>query len=184
MMEKNTPYLEIKSLGDDGVFEGYASVFAIKDFHNDVIPKGAFEKSLTAWHKMGQLPKLLWQHDHCAPIGKWLVIQEDDHGLFVRGQLLLDLQKGREAYTLLRAGCVDGLSIGFNVLRARKGQGVRLIQEIDLQEISLVTFAANERARVTAVKDRRHGLYERWLKRLIDLQGLLTGDLFSSKQLC
>ena len=101
------------------------------------------------------MPKLLWQHDFRHPIGLWHDIREDSHGLFVEGQLLLDLVQGREAYSLLKNGIVDGLSIGFVTVRARRGEGrdhVRILEEVNLQEVSLVTFAANPKAKVERVK--------------------------------
>jgi HK97 family phage major capsid protein len=100
------------------------------------------------------MPKLLWQHDQTRPIGIWHDIYEDDYGLFVKGQLLLDLQQAKEAYALLKAGVIDGLSIGFRPVKTRKSapNQDRYIDEVDLQEISLVTFAANKKAKVTAVK--------------------------------
>lgn len=146
--------LTIKSHQPDGFFCGYASVFHLKDQHGDIIIPHAFKKSLEQWRGKGTSPKLLWQHDQTQPIGVWHEIFEDEYGLFVKGQLLLELQQAREAYSLLKAGVIDGMSIGFRPVKTRrygKGQN-RYIEEIDLQEISLVTFAANQQAKVTAVK--------------------------------
>lgn len=154
MNQQYSAHLTIKSHQSDGFFCGYASVFQLKDFHGDIILPGAFKKSLEKWKAIGSMPKLLWQHDQTRPIGIWQEIYEDDYGLFVKGQLLLDLHQAKEAHALIKAGVIDGMSIGFRPVktqRAKAGQE-KYIEEIDLQEISLVTFAANQKAKVTAVK--------------------------------
>lgn len=158
-MKKIADYpLSLKTWDADGSFSGYASVFGIIDAQQEEVAPGAFHGSLKAWHEVGKMPKLLWQHDCRQPIGFWQEIREDDHGLFVKGQLLLDLVQGREAYSLIKNGIVDGLSIGFITVRSRRAEGprgksgVRILEEVNLQEISLVTFAANPRAKVERVK--------------------------------
>lgn len=146
--------LEVKSIEKSGFFKGYASVFNLKDDQQDVVKRGAFKVSLDRWAKGGEAPKMLWQHDPECPIGTWSVIREDDHGLYVEGKLLLDVQKGFEAYQLLKAGAIEGLSIGYKVvegIRDRKTQ-TRVLTCLDLVEISLVTFAANKKARVGSIK--------------------------------
>ena len=144
----------IKSHQPDGFFCGYASVFQVLDHHQEVIVSKAFKGSLQRWRSKGKLPKMLWQHDAKKPVGVWHEIYEDDHGLFVKGQLLLDLAAGREAYALLKAGIIDSLSIGFRPIKAKRDgkSQVRLLEEVDLMEISLVTFGANPEAKITAVK--------------------------------
>lgn len=144
----------IKSHQPDGFFCGYASVFQVLDHHQEVIVPKAFRGSLQRWSSKGKLPKMLWQHDAKKPVGVWQEIYEDDHGLFVKGQLLLDLAAGREAYALLKAGVIDSLSIGFRPVKAKRDgkSQVRLLEEVDLMEISLVTFGANPEAKITAVK--------------------------------
>lgn len=146
--------LHLKSYLEDGSFSGYASVFDVIDRQNEQVAQGAFAKSLQTWQQKGQLPKMLWQHDPKSPIGIWHEIREDPHGLYVAGQLLLDVQRGQEAYSLIRKGVIDSLSIGFTVVRARKNyiSKTRVLEEIDLHEISLVTFAANLQARITRCK--------------------------------
>lgn len=149
----DTP-LSVKSLEPDGTFSGYASVFGIVDSQGEEVAPGVFDASLKSWQQSGKMPKLLWQHDCRKPIGLWHEIREDNHGLFVKGQLLLDIEQGREAYTLLKNGIVDGLSIGFLTVRARKASAShkRVLEEVALHEISLVTFAANQHAKVDRVK--------------------------------
>ncbi len=140
------------SLGADGIFEGYASVFGIVDLGGDQVVPGAFAQSL-AQRGIGQV-RMLWQHDPASPIGTWLSIAEDWRGLKVKGRLNLAVARAREALALLREGAVDGLSIGFRVKTARKtaGGGVRRLLELDLWEISIVTFPMLPQARITAVK--------------------------------
>jgi HK97 family phage prohead protease len=135
-----------------GTFDGMASTFGNIDQVGDVIEPGAFKDSVADPRKI----KLLWQHDAQQPIGVWDQIRETDAGLYVQGSLMLDVQKGREAHALLKAGAVDALSIGFNVAKGgaeldRNGKGRRL-RKIDLWEISVVTFPANPKARIDRVK--------------------------------
>lgn len=172
-MQTHVHKLHVKNCDENGCFSGYASIFNIQDSQGDVVMKGAFQKSLKTWHQQNKWPKMLWQHDAGQPIGFWTDIYEDQHGLFVMGQLMLDLQKGREAYALLKTGVIDSLSIGFRLIKSGRRPGGRFIQEVDLQEISLVTFAANEQARVCDVKNAFGLGAERWLQRLLDLQRLL-----------
>jgi HK97 family phage prohead protease len=150
--------LSLKNCDADGSFSGYASVFGVTDSQGEEVASGAFDQSLKIWAESGKMPKLLWQHDYRQPIGLWRDIREDDHGLYVEGQLLLDLAQGREAYSLLKNGVVDGLSIGFVTVRSRRKEGrngntrVRVLEEVNLQEVSLVTFAANPKAKIERVK--------------------------------
>lgn len=147
--------LLLKNADENGYFSGYASIFNVVDRHHDIVAKGAFHKSLALMKEKSTLPKMLWQHESSKPIGIWHDLFEDDHGLFVKGQLILDIQAAQEAYALLRAGVVDSLSIGFRLVKAHKDPTTkaRILDEIELHEISLVTFAANQQARITNVKD-------------------------------
>ena len=129
---------------------GYASIFGIADHNGDIVEPGAFAASLKRLANEGRSVKLLWQHDPTKPIGIWSEIAEDHTGLSVRGRLLTDLVQGAEAATLLAAGAIDGLSIGYRTVRAEKsGAGRRLI-ELDLWEVSLVTFPMLPSARASA----------------------------------
>ncbi len=146
---------QLKAAPDaEGRFEGFAAVFDNTDSFDEVIAPGAFDASLAAYRRQGRMPALLWQHDARAPIGVWESLSETDAGLLARGRLLLDVHLGREAHVLLQAGALDGLSIGFRTLQSTLDDvtGVRTLTEIELFEISLVTFPANAHARVTAVK--------------------------------
>ena len=140
--------LELKTTGDGGYFEGYAAVFGNVDRDGDVVMKGAFQQSLKI-----RTPVLLWQHSAKDPIGRFDVVREDDKGLFVRGRLTMT-GRGLEAYELMKMGALTGLSIGFVTREARRDPvtGVRTITRADLMEVSLVTFPANELARVETVK--------------------------------
>jgi len=147
---KNVSLSLKKEPDEDGMFEGYASVFGIIDQGMDVVERGAFRKSLGS----GRRVKMLWQHDMAQPIGVFDYIEEDDRGLFVKGRLLKDVQKGREAMALMRAGAIDSMSIGYRTVEAvAEGDGrVRKLMEVDLFEISLVTFPMLPDAKVTSVK--------------------------------
>ena len=143
--------------GDDemkGVFTGYGSIFGNKDLGNDIVVEGAFAKSLSKRGAKGV--KLLYQHRADEPIGVFDEITEDRRGLKVKGRLAMGTQRGREVYELMKMGALDGLSIGFRV--DSKGYDYdergkrRLLKEVDLMEISAVTFPMNPRARVAQVK--------------------------------
>ncbi|MFZ5610185.1 MAG: HK97 family phage prohead protease [Pseudomonadota bacterium] len=144
----------LASLAEVGRFEGYASVFGRIDQGRDEIMPGAFARSLKARGAGGV--KLLWQHDPREPVGVIEHIREDSHGLFVRGRLLGDVIRAREAQALLRAGALDGLSIGYKVRAAEvdAARSVRRLIDIDLWEVSLVTFPMQPAARLTAIKAR------------------------------
>ena len=145
---------ELKATGDDGTVEGYGSVFGVRDNYDDVIAAGAYLTSLAAHKKAGTMPAMLWQHDSSAPIGVWTEMVEDSKGLKIKGKLALDTVKGAEAHALLKMGAINGLSIGFisKQWTYDRETDVRTLTEVDLWEVSLVTFPANEKARITGVK--------------------------------
>lgn len=158
-MERKIKYLarpfEVKSVEDDGTFSGYGSVFHVEDFHKDIVAPGAFAKSLAGWKSKNQLPPVLWQHNSSQPVGPYLEMYEDDNGLFVKGQLLReDVTLAREAHALMRAKAVTGLSIGYRVIvdEYDREAGITTLKELDLWEVSIVTFPANELARIEDVK--------------------------------
>lgn len=143
--------LELKSLDAKGKFAGYASVFNVVDSQKDIILRGAFAKTLKG--RVGEI-KMLWQHQQDEPIGVFERMFEDARGLFVEGRLLLEVVRAREAYALLKEGSISGLSIGYSPLKYRRNEktGVRMLSEVELWEVSLVTFPANEEAKITVVK--------------------------------
>lgn len=142
------PFLDVKASGQ-GQLSGYGSVFSVPDMHGDIVRPGAFTASLQKRN-----PALLWSHDMSAPIGRWTEAKEDGHGLRLMGQLNLNTEAGSTAHAHLRAGDVDGLSIGFAVPQggAKFVDGVRNITAIELFEVSVVAIPSNEAARVTETR--------------------------------
>jgi HK97 family phage prohead protease len=146
--------LHIKAAGDDGTVEGYGSMFGVRDSYDDVIAQGAFNASLAAHKAAGTMPAMLWQHSASEPLGIWTEMVEDAKGLRIKGQLALATARGKEAHELLKMGALNGLSIGFMSKQWAydRDTDVRTLTEVDLWEVSLVTFPANTAARVTNVK--------------------------------
>ncbi len=164
--------LDLKSVADDGRFEGYASVFGAEDLGRDVVAAGAFRETLQRRGTTGV--RLLFQHDPSQPIGVWEHLAEDGRGLYAKGRLMPDVARAREVLALMRAGAIDGLSIGFKAERGRRDpkSGVRRLEKVDLWEISVVTFPMLPEARIRNVKARASGgalpterEFERWLTR-------------------
>lgn len=138
----------------DGLVAGYASLFGVKDQGGDVVVQGAYGASLKRLGSRGTRVKMLWQHDPGQPIGVWDEVREDAVGLWVKGRILTEVARGREAAALLAAGVIDGLSIGYRTIKAeRDGKGQRLLSELELWEVSLVTFPMLPEARVQAKSD-------------------------------
>lgn len=167
--------LDLTSVDEDGCFSGYASLFGKTDLGRDMVMPGAFARSLTDRGVAGI--KMLYQHDPSEPIGQWQEVREDDRGLFVRGCLMTDIARAREVLSLMRGGVLDGLSIGFKTRQGKTDprSGIRRLYDVDLWEISIVTFPMLPEARVEAVK-MKHGVmdgvarptlreFERWLTR-------------------
>lgn len=140
--------IHIKKHTPKGWFSGYASVFDVCDLQQEYVARGAFQKSLAT----DGLPKMLWQHDPTIPIGKWLKLEEREYGLYVEGQIFTGLQKGQEALVLMQEGVLDGLSIGYEVKKFQPTKKGRILQEVKLLEVSLVTFPANVDARILDIK--------------------------------
>ena len=144
--------LHIKQLSEDGTFEGYGSVFGNEDAYGEIVARGAFEETLRQRGPEGVA--MLWQHNAREPIGVYEEIREDETGLWMKGRLALQTQRGREAYELMKMRAVTGLSIGFvpqQVEIDEQNETVTLTR-VDLWETSIVTFPANDAARVSAVK--------------------------------
>jgi len=174
---------ELKAYDDDeddeakGMFSGYASVFGNKDLGNDVVVQGAFQKSIRA--KGARKIKMLFQHDTKEPIGVYTKVKEDAQGLYVEGKLAMQTQKGREVYELMKMGAIDGLSVGYRV--DAKGYSYddrgkkRYLKQVDLMEISAVTFPMNPKARVNAVKAEERTVRD-WETFLRDEGGLSRSE--------
>ena len=151
-LESKFATIDLKQVSEDGEFEGYASKFGDRDQGGDTVLKGAFRNSLKTRKANGI--KMLWQHNPSYPIGIWDEVKEDATGLFVKGRILDSVQKGRETLELMRAGIIDGMSIGYRTIKAMRDDatGFRQLKELDLWEISLVTFPMLPSATVTSVK--------------------------------
>lgn len=145
---------DLKEIGEDGTFEGYAATFGNVDLGGDVIERGAFKETLER-RKIKDI-KMLLNHDPRQIVGVWDSIKEDRNGLYVKGRLLVEKQLGRDAYIDLKAGALDKMSIGYRVdpkgWEYDERKRIRKLKTIDLFEVSLVTFPMNPEARVTGVK--------------------------------
>ena len=181
-MKHKSFYIKAEAVKDDGFFVGYGSVFNVRDSYGDIVRPGAFAASLADWAENGKAPKLLWQHDPSQPIGVWEKLEEDDHGLRMEGRLLIeDVPKAREAYALLKAGAIDGLSIGYSVKRAKWNDDEDALDlfALNLWETSIVTFPANEAATVSEVKN---ALQRGELPTLKEFEKFLRDAGFSNSQ--
>ena len=156
----------------DGIVEGYASLFGELDQARDMMMRGAFAETLSV-RGIRRVP-MLFQHNPSEPVGIWLELREDHRGLFARGRLIPEVARGRELLSLLRAGAIDGLSIGFRTSKARIDPRTRIrrIYAVDLWEISIVTFPMLAGARVRAVKrsEARIRAEQEWTRGLTDKQ--------------
>ena len=156
-MNKKDLSFEIKAVSDDGLFSGYASVFDNVDSYGDIVRKGAFVESISEWEAKGKMPPILWNHDPSDPIGVYTKMQEDDKGLFVEGRLLIDdVPRAKQTHALMKAGVIDGLSIGYRVKEYlyNVDEEVTDLIKLSLREVSIVTFPANPETRIEAVKSR------------------------------
>lgn len=152
-MEYKTVPFELKQIDDAGVFWGYASIFGNVDAGGDIVERGAFHKTLE--ERAGKV-RICHQHEWRDVIGKPLELREDEVGLFVKAQFVLDVQRAREDYALMKAGALTDLSFGYDAVKTERdkvdGQTVRRLKEIKLFEISPVTLGMNEIAGVVGVK--------------------------------
>lgn len=146
--------LEVRFSTDDaGTFTGHAAIFDEKNDHGEIVRRGAFARSITEHHARASRPPMLWSHRPDEVIGVWTDVREDATGLAVRGKLITEITAGREAYERLKAGAVNGLSIGFRARQQQRGAGgVRILTDIDLVEISLVAMPSAGRARIQHVR--------------------------------
>ncbi len=143
-MQKSNSYYK------DFCISGYASVFDVVDSHNDIIVKGAFDSTIRS---RAEKIKLLWQHDPKFPIGKITQIYEDAYGLYIEASITSGTEKGREAIDLFSKNIINGLSIGFNTQKSYiREDNKRIITELELWEISVVTFPANYLSEAIAIE--------------------------------
>ena len=146
-----------ETVADDGTFSGYGSVFGNVDSYREIVAAGAFKESLKLIKASGDPLPALWQHRSSEPIGGYDILEEDDRGLKVSGWLLKDaIPRAAEAHALMKARVVKGLSIGYFVKGSTLDEktGIRTLTDLDLQEISIVTFPANADAQIDEVKAR------------------------------
>ena len=148
---KFVPVAEFADTAEGGTVSGYASIFNQPDQSGDVVLPGAFHRSLEALVRAGRRVKFLWQHNPAKPIGVWERVAEDAAGLHVAGEIVAGIAQGAEALALLRAGAIEGLSIGYRTVRATENRetGGRNLVELDLWEVSLVTFPMLPAARAS-----------------------------------
>ncbi len=174
--------LHVKAVREDGFFSGYGSVFGVVDSYNEIVASGAFTETIADRTAKGRKLPVLWQHRSDMPIGAYDAVREDATGLYVEGKLLVkDVALAREAHALMSAGVVTGLSIGYWTRQSSYDEktGVRTLTQLDLEEVSLVTFPANDDARVEAVKLKlAHG----GLPTLSEFERLLRDAGFSRSQ--
>lgn len=195
MSERFASNFELKSTTAEGVFEGYASIFDEVDDGRDVIRPGAFASSLMARSPEGV--KLLWQHNPAEPIGTIEEIREDERGLFVRARLETSVKRAKEALALMKAGALDGLSIGYHTVNSyvEEKSGVRVLEELELWEVSLVTFPMQRMARVANFKGvtpatkrefegflRDAGGFSRAEAKRLSAEGYVSSDLVRDAQ--
>lgn len=150
---------EIDGEAPDGTLTGYGSKFGLVDSYNEQMKKGAFRASLAEWRKRKKPIPMLWQHNGSEPIGAWTEFAEDDVGLKLTGQLIMELPRAKEALALIKADVVTGLSIGYMEVDADpwwdpQREGPRIIRKVDLRETSVVTFPALREAQLDAIKAR------------------------------
>ena len=149
-LERKAVSLTDVEITDEGVITGYGSLFGVRDDYGDVVVAGAFKKSLKA--RKGKPVPMLREHSPSRVIGGWTEFAEDEKGLKLTGRLALDTVDGAETHRLIKAGFLDGLSIGFNTIRADDDDAGRVLKEVNLWEVSVVTFPALTPARIDAVK--------------------------------
>lgn len=143
-------------VSQDGVFEGYGAVFGNVDFGGDVIAAGAFSQTIKDIAATGRKLPMLWQHDSYNPIGVFDEVKEDDTGLYVKGRVFVNTRQGADAYELLKGMAITGMSIGYGTVVSQRDEntGIRTLKQLDLYEVSLVTFPMNDAARVDSVKTK------------------------------
>lgn len=146
--------LDIKSVDEAGLITCYANTFNYVDKANDETIQGAFKKTIAEHKAKGTMPKMLFNHNRNEPIGKWISMEEDDHGLKMTGQLILEVQRAREIYALLKADAINGFSIGYTVKQQQYDRinKITKLLEVNLGEVSIVPFPCNDQSILTSIK--------------------------------
>lgn len=150
MLEFKAAALDSFTISDEGEVTGYGSVFGERDQDGDTVIKGAFKRTLR--ERKGSVIPMLREHYPADVVGAWTSFEEDDRGLRLKGQLAMDVQAGREARSLIKMKCLGGLSIGYRTVKAMADGAGRILQDLDLFEVSLVTFPMLRSARIEGVK--------------------------------
>ena len=159
-----TRLLECKMLDKRGSFAGYGAAYENVDHGDDLIKQGAFSKSIAELTKEGIMPSMFWMHNQNTPVGEWSSVAEDRRGLKVAGGLWVDggiedrepTELAKMAYNVVRSKTAAGLSIGYQTVKYSfteiSKRRVRVLEELKLGEISIVSFPMNPKAKITAVK--------------------------------
>lgn len=150
-LKQATP-TRFKLAASAGRIEGYGSVFGNVDSYGERVVRGAFAASIRTFKAEKRMPALLWQHRSDEPVGRWVDMHEDEIGLWMQGEFNLDTSSGKDAYHHVQARDVDGLSIGYETIKAQPNGKILDLLELRLMETSIVTFPANPRSRITGVK--------------------------------
>lgn len=177
------PPLEVKRVGDAGELEGLASTFNNVDLTGDIVAPGAFRATIREHRAAKTMPALLWSHDASAPVGVWTEMREDSVGLRMKGRLSLETVRGAEARALAMDGAL-GLSIGFRTRDAGYEKGRRVLKDLQLFEVSLVSIPANPAARLTSVKSAvapGDGAATRALVRIVKARAGVVNSLITPK---
>jgi HK97 family phage prohead protease len=166
---------ELKELSDAGTFTGYASVYGNVDQGGDMVIAGAFAKSMQARPTV----PILYQHNQKEPIGLGR-LEDTADGLLIHGELVMEVPSAKSVYALMRKGVLKGLSIGYKKVRESydRAKNANVLQELALHEVSVVTFPANERATIMAVKSRDE------IKDIRNFEEFLRESGFSRTEAC
>lgn len=182
MMRKVRNFVyDVKEVDEEGHFSGYASVYNVIDAYRERVAPGAFANTLRKWQSRGRLPPALWQHRSGEPVGPFTLMREDEKGLYTEGRLLVnDVQRAREAWALMKSKTVDGLSIGFNsvVEEWNNEEKILTLKEIDLWEVSIVTFPANSESLITEVRS----MFAEGVPSIKEIEEILRDAGFSRSQ--
>ena len=151
-MEHKQVDFQVSDVSDEGTITGYGSVFGALDAGNDIVLPGAFKKSLAA--RGGKPIPMLWNHIDSFPIGKWTEVSEDERGLKLTGKFTMASTKAQEIHALAKDQVISGLSIGYKTKNADvdESTGIRRLKELDLWEVSVVTFPMLDIAQIDTVK--------------------------------
>lgn len=157
------PIGSIKLMDDKGTIEGYLNNFDVVDYASDMTLKGAFKNTLDKIKDSGIKLPMLWNHKADEPIGAWDELYEDNKGLYGKGRINLEVERGKEIYSLMKMGAISGFSIGYWELDAEydRNKNINYLKELELFETSVVTFPCNPESRVESVKsDEVNAMFE------------------------